>query len=59
MTNWENRIERMEAEADLVNYGTRPTLATELENLGTDDEIERELQAIKAAKMSNEDDNKQ
>jgi len=55
----ENRIERMEAEADMVNYGARPSLETELENLGTDDEIERELRAIKAARISNTDEEKQ
>jgi phage shock protein A len=43
----ENRIERMEAEADLVNYGAQPSLAEELERLAYDEEIEKELQALK------------
>jgi phage shock protein A len=48
----EGRIERMEAEADLVNYGARPTLEEELESLGMDEEIEKELEALKAAKVT-------
>ena len=44
----ENRIERMEAEADLVNYGAKPSLEDELETLEADKEIEKELQALKA-----------
>jgi phage shock protein A len=46
---FENRIERMEAEADLVNYGRRPvTLEDKLSNLGEDEDIERELKELKA-----------
>jgi phage shock protein A len=45
----ENRIERMESEAELVNFGTRHTLKEDLENLSTDEEIERELQALKVS----------
>ena len=44
----ENRIERMEAEADLVNYGQTTSLEDELERLSVDDEIESELEALKA-----------
>ena len=47
----ENRIERMEAEADLINYGAKPSLEEELENLGVDEEIEAELKAIKTARV--------
>ena len=43
----ENRIERMEAEADLVNFGKKTALEAEFETLGVDDEIEKELQALK------------
>lgn len=43
----ENRIDRMEAEADLVNYAGSPTLSEELERLAYDEEIERELEALK------------
>ena len=43
----ENRIERMEAEADLVNFGKTTVLEAEFDNLAVDDEIEKELQALK------------
>jgi phage shock protein A len=43
----ENRIERMEAEADLVNYGKKTSLEEELERLSVDEEIENELRALK------------
>ena len=46
----ENRIERMEAEADLVNYGRKTSLEEELEKLSVDEEIEDELQAMKTPK---------
>jgi len=45
----ENRIERMEAEADLVNYGKSGSLEAEFDQLGLDDEIEKELSALKNA----------
>jgi len=45
----ENRIERMEAEADLVNFGSRPSLQDELEGLSVNDEIEEELKSLKSA----------
>ncbi len=44
----ENRIDRMEAEADLVNYGKKTSLEEELERLSVDEEIENELRALKA-----------
>ena len=44
----ERRIDRMEAEADLVNYGAGPTLDQAFEDLVEDDEIENELAAIKS-----------
>jgi phage shock protein A len=43
----ENRIERMEAEADLVNYGKTSSLEEDLERLSVDAEIESELKALK------------
>jgi phage shock protein A len=43
----EHRIERMEAEADLVNFGRQPRLEEEFTLLTGDDEIERELQILK------------
>jgi phage shock protein A len=44
----ENRIERMEAEADLVNTGRQPSLETEFIDLATDTDIEKELAALKS-----------
>ena len=46
---FENRIERMEAEADLVNFGRKPTLEGELDSLLVDDDIEKELQTLKSS----------
>ena len=51
----ENRIERMEAEADLVNFGKKPTLEAEFEGLMMDDEIESDLQRIKSTMNRSED----
>ena len=47
---FENRIERMEAEADLINMGRKPSLEEEFAGLEDDEEIEDELQALKAAR---------
>jgi len=44
----ERRIDRMEAEADLVNYDAGPTLDQAFEDLVTDDDLENELAAIKS-----------
>jgi phage shock protein A len=54
---FENRIERMEAEADLVNKFRQPTLEDEFDRLEGDEEIERELEALKAemSKVPRED----
>jgi len=46
---FENRIERMEAEADLVNYARKPALEAKFEELLVDDEIEKELQTLKSS----------
>lgn len=43
----ENRIERMEAEADLVNLGHKPVLDEEFDNLSLTEEIEEELENLK------------
>ena len=48
----ENRIERMEAEADLVNFGKRTALEAEFDTIGVDEEIEKELQALKTSPVS-------
>jgi phage shock protein A len=52
----ENRIERMEAEADLVNYGKKTSLEDELERLSVDEEIEDELKALKSPQPEQKDD---
>ncbi len=46
---FESRIERMEAEADLVNIARKPTLEEEFAVIEKDDEIEAELQALREA----------
>ena len=45
---FENRIERMEAEAELVNFGRTPSLEEEFARLAEGEEIERELETLKA-----------
>jgi phage shock protein A len=45
----ENRIDHMEADADLVNFKGKAGLAGEFDNLAVDEEIERELQGLKAS----------
>ncbi len=44
----ETHIERMEAEADMVNFGRKPRLEEEFDRLTHDEEIEKELQALKS-----------
>lgn len=51
----ENRIERMEAEADLVNFGRRPTLDEEFDRLKNSDDIEKELEALKSSRKTRQD----
>lgn len=48
----ENRIERMEAEADLVNTKAAPSREEEFAGMATDAEIESELARIKATRQS-------
>jgi phage shock protein A len=45
----ESRIERMEAEADMVNFGKPKTVDDEFHDLAADDEIEKELAKMKAS----------
>jgi len=45
---FENRIERMEAEAEMVNFGRTPSLEDEFARLAEVEEIECELEALKA-----------
>lgn len=47
---FEGRIDRMEAEADLVNYGVKPTLSDEISKLEEDEDIEKELAELKSKK---------
>lgn len=49
----ENHIERMEAEADLVNYGRPAKLEDEFDALEADDDIEAELDKLKSSPSSN------
>lgn len=44
---FEGRIERMEAEADLVNFGRKNSLDSQFNDLEKDEEIEAELQGLK------------
>jgi phage shock protein A len=44
----EGRIDRMEADAELVNYGRRGGLEDELNRLEVDETIERELRELKS-----------
>ena len=46
---FENRIERMEAEADMVNFGRKPTLEGEFDMLLVDEDIEKELLTLKSS----------
>jgi phage shock protein A len=45
----ENRIDRMEAEAELLNFAKKPTLEAEFENLVVDEDIENELAMLKSS----------
>lgn len=48
--NFECRLDRLEAEGDLVNYGRRPSLDDEFAKLeGGDADIEAELEKLRAA----------
>ena len=47
---FEERIERMESDAELVNYGRKPSLEEEFAKLEGGEDIEKELDALKAKK---------
>jgi len=51
----ENRIDRMEADADLINFGAKPGLKEELEHLSADEDIEQELQKLKSSLAKKEE----
>lgn len=46
---FENRIERMEAEAELVNYGRNRAMEQTFDELMVDDEIEDQLRVLKSS----------
>jgi phage shock protein A len=46
--SFEHRVDRMEAEADLVNSGRKPSLEDEIAQLEGDDDIDEELEALKS-----------
>ena len=50
---FEERIERLEIDADLVNYGRKPTLDDEFRKLRGDEDIERELDELKKKRSAN------
>ena len=52
----EHRIDHMEADADLVNFGRKPNLEDELERLALDEEIEQELSSLKATSVGRMED---
>jgi phage shock protein A len=56
---FENRIERMEAEADLINFGRKPALESEFDHLMVDEEIEEELQRLKSSTRVGDEDSGQ
>ena len=47
----ENRIERMEADADLVNFGRKTTLEEAVDKLYVDNDIEKELETLKSSRQ--------
>lgn len=50
--NFQQRIDRMEADAELVNYGRKTSLAEQFKELEVDEDIEKELAAMKAKNTS-------
>jgi len=49
----------MEAEADLVNFGKQSSLEEAFEDLAADDDIEKELSALKSSQSSKDNDTEQ
>ncbi|MBN1868068.1 phage shock protein PspA [Candidatus Sumerlaeota bacterium] len=45
--SFERRIDRMEAEADLVNYGRKPTLEQAFSDIEGDEQLEAELKRLR------------
>jgi phage shock protein A len=55
----ENRIDLMEADADLVNFGKKSSLEEKFDELNADEEIENELAKLKANLGKTENTNKE
>ena len=53
---FENRIERMEAEAELVNYGRNRAMEEAFDELMVDDEIEGQLKDLKSSLAKRRDE---
>ena len=53
----ESRIDRMEAEAELVNYGKKSGAEDQFAGLAADEDIEKELAKMKAAAYHDQADN--
>lgn len=56
---FEDRIDRMEAEAELVNFGKKSGLNERFDELLEDDDIEKELAALKKTVQGKDDDTAQ
>ena len=48
---FQHKIDRLESEAELVNHGRKPTLDEELANLEKDEDVEKELEALRQRKQ--------
>ncbi len=53
---FQSKIERMESEADLVNYGKKDTLEDKFNELLTDEDIEKELEELKNSQQISKND---
>jgi len=51
--SFEQRIDRMEADADLVNYGVKKDLDSQFADLERDEDIEKELEELRQKKGEN------
>ncbi len=52
----ESRIDRMEADAELINFGKKPSLEDQFDQLEKDDEIENELKKLKSKLVTEKND---
>jgi phage shock protein A len=50
--NFEERIERMESDAELVNFGRKPTLEDEFRKLEGNEDIDKELDELKKKRQA-------